>query len=76
MILGFLTIPLCCADTAHLPAKDGPAADQDSSGGHQEQRAADGLPSSGSPLSTDPGTREGDLGAQLSKVMRMLPEGF
>lgn len=59
---------LCCADPADLPAKDGPAADQDTSGGHQELRAAYGLPSSGSPFCTDPGTGE-KLSLSLSEVL-------
>lgn len=30
----FLTAFLCCADPADIPAKDGPAVDQDTGGGH------------------------------------------
>lgn len=48
--------PPGCVDSADLPAEDGPAADQDAGRGHQEQRAAHGLPGPWGTLGADPGT--------------------
>lgn len=46
------------SDSADLPAKDGPASDQDAIRGHQEQRAADGVQSTGSSFYSNSGSHE------------------